>query len=93
MFYLDVVVVCRCVSSTDVFLWGSYWSFIDEICVLLACKYVIAFLPCLCFVFFDKCCLLCVVVVVKLICRYITELCTAKKISIPICKRWPMYEY
>jgi hypothetical protein len=47
MFCLDVVVVCRCVSSTDVFLWGSSWSCID-VCVLLACRYMIAFSPCMC---------------------------------------------
>jgi hypothetical protein len=37
MFCLDVVVVCRCVSSTDVFLRGSSWSCIDVVCVLLTC--------------------------------------------------------
>jgi hypothetical protein len=26
IFCLNVVVVCTCVSSTDVFLWGSSWS-------------------------------------------------------------------
>jgi hypothetical protein len=43
MFRLDVVVVCRCVSSTDVFLWASSWSCI-EACVLLPYRYVTVFL-------------------------------------------------
>lgn len=47
MFCVGVVVVCRCVSSTDVFLWGSFWSGIELICVLLAYRYVITFRPCL----------------------------------------------
>jgi hypothetical protein len=44
-FLLDVVVVCRCVSSTDVLLWCSSWSCIDAVCVLLASRHMIAFYP------------------------------------------------
>jgi hypothetical protein len=47
MFCLNVVVAHRCVLSIDVFLRGSSWSFIEVVCVLLACGYVIAFLLCL----------------------------------------------
>jgi hypothetical protein len=48
MFCLGVVVVCRCLSSTHVFLLGSSWSCIDVTCDLLACRYMIAFSHCLC---------------------------------------------
>jgi hypothetical protein len=50
MLYLDVrvIVVSGCVSSTDVFLWGSSWSCTDVVCILLACRYTIACSPCLC---------------------------------------------
>jgi hypothetical protein len=48
VFCLDVVVVHRYVSSARVIIWGSSWSCVDVICVLLACKYVIASSPCLC---------------------------------------------
>jgi hypothetical protein len=37
MFCVGVEVVCRCVPSTDVLLWGSSWSCIDVlyvVCVL-----------------------------------------------------------
>jgi hypothetical protein len=54
MFCLDVVVLCRRVSSTDVFLWGSTWSCIDVVCVLLACRYMIAFSPCLCSLYLEE---------------------------------------
>jgi hypothetical protein len=33
MFCLDAVVMCTCVSYTDLFLWGSSWSCIDIVCV------------------------------------------------------------
>jgi hypothetical protein len=29
-------------------LWGSSWSCIDVVCVLLACRYMTVFSPCLC---------------------------------------------
>jgi hypothetical protein len=38
--------VCRCFSCTDVFIWGFSWSCIDVVCILLACRYAIAFSPC-----------------------------------------------
>jgi hypothetical protein len=60
MFRLAVVVVYRCVSSTDVFIWGSFWSCVDVVCVLLACRYVIMFSPCLCFLYEGQ--VLCLVV-------------------------------
>jgi hypothetical protein len=49
MFCLDVVVVVSYVdvSATDMFLWGSSWSSIDEVCLLLASRSKIAFSPCL----------------------------------------------
>jgi hypothetical protein len=40
MCFLDVVGLCRSVSSTDVFLWGSSWSCTDAACALLACMYM-----------------------------------------------------
>jgi hypothetical protein len=48
MFCLDVVVECRCVFSTDVFLWDPSCSCNYIVYVLLACMYMIAFSPCLC---------------------------------------------
>jgi hypothetical protein len=30
---LNIVVVCRCVSSTDVFVWDSSWSCVGVVCV------------------------------------------------------------
>jgi hypothetical protein len=48
MFFLDIVVMSRCVSSTNIFIWGCSWSCINVyvVCVLLACRYMI-FSPCL----------------------------------------------
>jgi hypothetical protein len=40
--YLDVVVECRCVSSTDVFFLDSCRSCVDVACVFSACMYMIA---------------------------------------------------
>jgi hypothetical protein len=40
--------MCRCVCYTDVFLWGSSWSCIVALCVLLSCRYMITFSSCLC---------------------------------------------
>jgi hypothetical protein len=47
MFCLAVVIVCICVSFTDVFLWGSPWSCIDVVCASLACS-MNKLSPCLC---------------------------------------------
>jgi hypothetical protein len=58
MFCLDVVIVSRCISTTNVFLWGSSWFCID-VFVLLACRYVIAFSRGLCFLCCVVLCLLC----------------------------------
>jgi hypothetical protein len=52
-----------CLDVVDVYLWGSSWSFVDVMCVLLACKYVITFSSCLCPFVWEKCCVLYVVVV------------------------------
>jgi hypothetical protein len=55
MFCLAVVVVCRCVSSTDVFHWDSHCSCTGVVCVLLACS-VIEFPPCVpCFLVCECC--------------------------------------
>jgi hypothetical protein len=54
MFCMDAEVVYRCVSSADVFLWGSSWSCIAVVCSLLACRYVTAFSPCLCSLYLGK---------------------------------------
>jgi heme exporter protein D len=89
MFCLDVAVVCRCVSSTDVFLSGSSWSCIDLVSDLLACRYMGAFSPCI----WEKCCVLYVVVVKLLlqhvlahsaIIRYLTSLPSA----VIVCYAW-----
>jgi hypothetical protein len=46
---LDLVVVCRYVSSIDCFFCGSSWSCIDVVYVFfLASMYVIKFSPCSC---------------------------------------------
>jgi hypothetical protein len=54
MFGLDVVVVCKNISSTDVLLWGSSWSCTEVVCVLLACMYITAFSPCLCYLYLGE---------------------------------------
>jgi hypothetical protein len=54
MYCLGVVVVCRHVSSTHVFLWGLSWPFINVVCVLLLCGYVIAYSPCYVFLVFGE---------------------------------------
>jgi hypothetical protein len=58
MFCLDAVIVCRCVSSADMFIWGSSWSCIDiwVVSVCLACKYMIVFSPCLCLLYLGEVC-------------------------------------
>jgi hypothetical protein len=47
IFCLNIIVVCTCVSSTDVFLCGSSWSCID-VFVLFAFRCRVVFSPCLC---------------------------------------------
>jgi hypothetical protein len=59
MFCLDVAVACRFVSSTNVFLWGSSWSCVDVIHVLLVCRYMTAFSPCFCSLYLGE--VLCIV--------------------------------
>jgi hypothetical protein len=46
MFCLNAVVVCRCASSSDVFRLSSSWSCIDVASVMLACRHMNAFSPC-----------------------------------------------
>jgi hypothetical protein len=67
------------VSCTDVLLWGSFWSWIDVVCVLLACRYMTAFSPCLCSLYLGE-----------VLCLVFVGCETTKKDSIPICKHWPM---
>jgi hypothetical protein len=54
MVCVDVVVVCICVSSTDLFLRDSSNSRVDVVCVLFACRHVTAFPPCLCSLCMEK---------------------------------------
>jgi hypothetical protein len=47
MFCLDVIVVCRCNVCWFLSL-GFFRSYIDAVCVLRACRCMIAFAPCFC---------------------------------------------
>jgi hypothetical protein len=53
MFCLVAEVVCRYVSSTDLFLWRSSWSCIDAVRVL----FLLICVPCI----WEKCCVFYVV--------------------------------
>jgi hypothetical protein len=43
MFCPDVLIVCKCACSIEVFLWGSSGSCVNVICILFACTYEIKF--------------------------------------------------
>jgi hypothetical protein len=47
MFCLDLVVYVDLSLLPMYFFGGSSWSCIDVVCVLLACRYMNAFSPCL----------------------------------------------
>jgi hypothetical protein len=58
MFCMDIM-LCVCVSSIDVFLWGSCWSCNDVVYVLLACRCVIMYSPLYSLYLGDVLCLVC----------------------------------
>jgi hypothetical protein len=74
----------KTIYSADVFIWGSPWSCIDVVCVLVACRYMIEFPPCSCSLYLGE------VMSCETDVRgepnflYIITLQTTKKTSIPL---------